>query len=207
MSNADRDALLALIAAYFLTDSQVTDMALSIYTARIDALTSAYADVFATVDIEIPDDWGPDPALLEDIAKQSQDNAQSVADTYKRDLTAVALTFVETQGVFNAAQLIAAVTTWATTRLTWKSQQIAQYETGAGMDAGTRAAIDDAIAQVPDLAGEDSPYSVICLPDGAEEPRCLALLGQTYSLSEASSLPLLPMHANCPHYYAVVFGR
>jgi hypothetical protein len=148
--------------------------------------------------------------VLERVEQQAKDHAQSIADTYKSELTHTTTTFVEAYQKANGSidgiedPLTSMLTDWSAARTDYKSEQIAGNECGSGTDQGTTLFLMTLLsgALVNTTTGEvisPDDYAIGVIPDDASNDICKDYAGQTFPLDQALSLPQFPIHANCPH--------
>jgi hypothetical protein len=207
---SDEKALIALlVAAFLLSKADIAAMTALIITGRTDSAKASYQQSSDTVGAST--DWEPDSDLQGDIKDSSEQDAESIASTYKSELEAVATAFVagwmsnhdSLDGCEGAARTELA--TWATTRAAWKSEQIANYTCGAGANAGIDQWILDLIdedIELPDGVTLDD-IEVEIQPDEAVCDACKEIAGKRFDFDEADDIEL-PSHSNCPHRKVIV---
>lgn len=210
--DTERDALIAaILAAFLLTSEEIQQLALSIYAARLAALKAAYTAAADEAGADVPDDWAPDDDVTGEMADAANEQAQHIADTHEREMRAAAVAFLLTWQHDHDGKLEGAgpalrqhVGQWCDERASWKSEQIAGYESALGAAAGTDAAASDLLdGTLTDANGDPIDASGLVaavLPDGAAEPFCAEYAGNFYPLDAADYLAsLFPAHPNCPH--------
>lgn len=211
MTNAEKALIALLVAAFLLSKADIKAMAVLILTARIASMKAAYNQASSTVGIS-DEDWEPD-AELQSMAKSvSEQDAESIASTYKDDLEAVTTAFVvawmidheSLDGCEAAARV--ALSEWATLRAEWKSKQIADYTCGSGANDGIEmwiGDVQDGKRKLPDGVTIDD-IEITVLPATSSSDECEKWAGKRFSLSEALSVPGMPMHPHCIHRKVIV---
>lgn len=153
---SDEKALIALlVAAFLLSQGDIKDMAAAILVGRIASMKASYAQASDTVGAST--DWEPSDDLQSATKDESQQDADSIASTYKDDLESVASAFIVSwmnshenlDGCEEAART--SLSTWALQRSSWKSEQVADYSCSSGADDGTDAWLADLIDEEIDL--------------------------------------------------------
>jgi len=206
MTNKEKALIALLVAAFLLSKADIKAMASLIFTARIASMKAAYSQASSTVGIS-DEEWEPPSDLREMAEDVSEQDADSIADTYKKDLEAVATAFVvawmldheSLDGCEPAARKEIAV--WAIARAEWKSKQIANFTCGSGYNDGTDMWIGDFVdgdLDLPDGVSEDD-VEVTVLPEESSNDICSAYAGETFDIDEYDSIPDFPIHSNCPH--------
>lgn len=211
MTNAEKALIALLILAFLLSKADIKAMASAILVARIASMKAAYSQANDVVGID-GDDWEPDAELQSMAKSASEQDAESIASTYKDDLEAVATAFVlawmidheSLDGAESAARKEIAV--WAIARAEWKSKQIADYTCGSGANDGTSMWVADVIDgefELPDGVTLDD-IELTVLPEESSHDECENYAGETFSLDEFDDIPDFPLHPSCPHHVVVV---
>lgn len=206
MTNAEKALIALLILAFMLSKADIKAMASLILTARIASMKAAYSQANDVVGID-GDDWEPDAELQSMAKSASEQDAESIASTYKDDLEAVATAFVlawmldheSLDGCEAAARKEIAV--WAIARAEWKSVQIADYTCGSGANDGTDMWIGDFLdgdLDLPDGVSEDD-VEITVLPEESSNDLCSEYAGKTFDINEYDDIPDFPIHTGCPH--------
>jgi len=203
---SDEKALIALlVAAFLLSKSEVASMTTLIFTARMDSAKASYAQASDTVGAST--DWEPSDDLQGQLKDTSEQDAESIAATYEADLESVATGFAESwmldheslDGCEVAAR--SELSTWATDRATWKSEQISGYTCGSGANTGTNEWIDDLLDEDIDLPEGLSvdDVEVTVLPEESSSDICKEYAGQSFDIDEIDEIIDLPAHLGCIH--------
>lgn len=210
MTSAEKALIALLILAFMLSKADIKAMAALILTARIASMKAAYSQANGAVGID-DDGWEPDAELQSMAKSASEQDAESIAGTYKDDLEAVATAFVvawmldheSLDGCEAAARKEIAV--WAIARAEWKSVQIADYTCGSGANDGTDMWIGDFLdgdLDLPDGVSEDDVEVEIQPPESSSD-FCKNYAGQRFSLDD-DSIPDFPAHIGCIHRKTIV---
>jgi hypothetical protein len=210
MTSKEKALIALLIAAFLLSKSDIKAMASAILVARIASMKAAYSQANDAVGIS-DEGWEPDAELQSMAKSASEQDADSIASTYKDDLEVVATAFVvawmldheSLDGCEAAARK--EISAWAIARAEWKSKQIANFTCGSGYNDGIDMWIGDFLdgdLDLPDGVTEDD-VEVEIQPEDAVCKECKEYAGQRFSLDEADDIEL-PAHANCPHHKIIV---
>lgn len=198
-SDKERDATLAL---FLLGSAAIAAFAAAIYDAQVSAATSAYLDAADAIGADASDFTLPDD-LLRTMAKNAQESAQSIVNTYNESITREAANYT-------GDDLHAHLAEWARAREAWKTEQIALYETSKGYSAGIDTFVSDLLDESLDLPDgtmiED--LGIFVEPSEAAEPICMELVaGSPYPLDAADDVlgDTFPVHLGCPHYSVIGF--
>lgn len=214
MTNAEKALIALLILAFLLSKSDIKAMAVLILTARIASMKAVYSQANDAVGID-DEGWEP-PSELRRMAKSvSEQDAESIASTYKDDLEAVVTAFVvawmldheSLDGCEAAARI--ALAAWAIARAEWKSKQIAGYTCGSGANDGIDMWIGDVLdgkLKLPDHVTIDD-IEIEVVPAMSSSDECADYAGKRFSLSEALRLPGMPMHPHCIHRKIIVLKK
>lgn len=211
MTSKEKALIALLVLAFLLSKADINAMAALILTARIASMKAAYNQASNTIGID-DSNWEP-PDELQSMAKSaSEQDAESIASTYKDDLEAVATAFVvawmldhESLDGCEAAAL-EALAEWAIARAEWKSKQIADYTCSSGANDGTEmwiGDVQDGKRKLPDHVSIDD-IEIEVQPATSSSDDCKSYAGKRFSLSEALSLPGMPMHPHCIHRKIIV---
>src|SRR5579885_2349106 len=93
MTNAEKALIALLILAFLLSKADIKALAVLILTARIASMKAAYSQANGAIGID-DTSWEPDAELQSMAKSASEQDAESIASTYKDDLEAVATAFV-----------------------------------------------------------------------------------------------------------------
>jgi hypothetical protein len=203
---SDEKALIAvLVAAFLLSKADIKDMAVAILAGRIASMKASYQQASDTVGADT--DWEPSDDLQSEIKDISEQDAEGIAATYKDDLESVASAFIvswmSTHDTLDGCEEAArqSLSTWATQRSSWKSEQIADYtcSNGAslGIDQWASDLIDEEIDLPEGLSADD--VEVMVLPEEATCAQCKAVAGQSFSVDEIDTIEEFPIHSGCDH--------
>lgn len=214
MTSAEKALIALLILAFMLSKADIKAMASLILTARIASMKAAYSQANDVVGID-GDDWEPDAELQSMAKNASEQDAESIAGTYKDDLEAVATAFVvawmldheSLDGCEAAARKEIAV--WAIARAEWKSKQIADYTCGSGANDGTDlwiGDVQDGKRKLTDGVTIDD-IEIEVVPSESSSDECKEWAGKRFSLSEALSVPTFPAHIGCIHRKIIVLKK
>jgi hypothetical protein len=209
MTNAEKALIALLVAAFLLSKADTKAMASLIFTARIASMKAAYSQASSTVGID-DTGWEPDAELQSMAEDVSQQDADSIASTYKDDLEAVATAFVVAWMLDHEsldgceAAACKEISVWAAARAEWKSKQIADYTCGSGANDGTNMWIGDFLdgdLDLPDGVSEDD-VEIEVQPEESSSDFCKNYAGQRFSLDD--DVPDFPAHSNCIHRKVIV---
>ena len=213
-SDPDRDAILALLlAAYLLTQADISAMVASIAAGYLVSMQAAYREAASTVGSADGQDWTPSQEDEQAAQDWAQSQAQGIANTYKADLTAAILVFLDAwqheKGDLSGAMAAAPgiIGQWSDKRAQWKSQQVSSDACGSGGEAGTSAFlvdlegglfIDTETGEVVNIGN----YGIAVLPDEARCFECLDWAGGVYDVQD--DVPDFPIHSWCGHERVLV---
>src|SRR5487761_2365869 len=193
-----RAALIAaLVAAYLLAPDAMKRLARLVYAARVAAYVASYTAQARSAGASPPDDWQPSDTTLAALAAAAHAAAQSVAATYRDELTNAATRAVDDWLAKHADEAAASgvprdlaqdVKAWADQRAQWKSAQVGQYETAQAAHQGAQDAAQLRIAVLP--ADSSGDY-------------CANYAGRVFAFDDAPSLDF-PAHIGCQHFTQVL---
>jgi hypothetical protein len=217
-------------AAYGLKAATIKQLAQTIYITRIAAIIGAYRDCCHALHIQLAPDWTPPKALAERMAREAQEVAQGVAETYHALLLSQVGQFLERQRNTEAQQraqdtndqtddhtqtmtllllaLIAFLADWFSGFLPWKVEQIATNETMLGANLGTRQFFDD-LSNNSIQVGDDIDLGgvyIAVIPEASSADACAEYAGNIYAWQDYNLLPPFPMHVNCIHQIKLVIN-
>lgn len=208
------DIAARVVSDYLLSPDEIIAIADSIADGRAESLVASYIAAVEAAGLDAPAGWAPSQAL-EDAAREAADEAaQSIADTYADDLVRNATRFLENwmddhDGDLEGSQgaLRDTLGYYTSERAAWKSEQVAEYETGVGGQAGTQAAISDlsdgTLTDDTGAALDTSLLAVAVLPETTSADFCAEFAGNVYAFDDAPALNF-PAHLMCQHYTVVL---
>lgn len=198
-----------ILRIFGLGGNAIASIASAIKDAVLSMLRSAYNrwnKLFGTNQ----DNWMPSQATVAAIEQAALDHAETIATTYAQELgnavNAFLSAYQDANGSLTGAivPLSQMLSDWTLARSIYKSQQIANYETGSGLDQGTMLFVQDLVSGglIDTTTGEvldPSEYGVGVIPGESSNDICKDYAGQLFPLEEAFDIPDFPIHANCPH--------
>ncbi|SRR6266487_1020081 len=203
------DLLDYILQVFGLSVSDLAALAASIRDALLAAVRGAYRR-WNKLTGASSQDWMPLPAQVKQIEMQAQEHAGMIAQTYERELSNAASTYIDAWRSANETldgieePLMSMLSEWTAARTRYKSVQIAGYETGTGADLGTTQFVQDLMNG--DLIDADTgevidseQYEIGVVPSESSGDICSAYAGQVFSMEEADEIPEFPMHGNCIH--------
>lgn len=156
----DSQLVSLIIAAYTLSQDDITSLAESITTHRLNVMQASYRR--AQVVTGLVPNWTPGQAVQRRIEKQSQKDAQGIAATYKQYLTSFVETALEVEKAMKCAtvkgwrdvfgsvkeavrQMVSNVGEWLSDFMGWKPKQVANATCGGGLSDGTMQFAQDVV--------------------------------------------------------------
>lgn len=156
----DAQLVSLIIAAYALSQDDITSLAESITTSRLNVMQASYRR--AQVVVGLVPNWTPGQAVQRRIEKQSQKDAQGIAATYKQYLTSFVETALEVEKAMRGAtvkgwrdifgsvkeavsQMVSSIGEWLSDFLGWKPAQISNATCGGGLSDGTMQFAQDVV--------------------------------------------------------------
>lgn len=203
-----------VLLLFLLTDTDLSTIASAISTSMIASASAAYQ--WAAKTASAVTSWIPPEAQQQAWQDLSQSHAQSIVATYEQDLRGAVQAFCDEYERIHGnlsgqawKDLETFMRQWCDQRAAWKTQQIADYSTGIGENAGTDGFVDDALGANQDIADQvtDVVLSlwVAVLPNSAAtEDICADWAGYMVPFEDKGELPYLPAHLHCPHYLCVI---
>ena len=212
-----RAALIAaLVAAYLLAPDAMKRLARLVYAARVAAYVASYTAQARSAGASPPDDWQPSDTTLAALAAAAHAAAQSVAATYRDELTNAATRAVDDWLAKHADEAAASgvprdlaqdVKAWADQRAQWKSAQVGQYETAQAAHQGAQDAAQDVTdGTLTDDSGapiDTSQLRIAVLPADSSGDYCANYAGRVFAFDDAPSLDF-PAHIGCQHFTQVL---
>lgn len=156
----DSQLVSLIIAAYTLSQDDITSLAESITTSRLNVMQASYRR--AQVVTGLAPNWTPGKKVQRRIEKQSQKDAQGIAATYKQYLTSFVETALEVEKAMKCAtvkdwrdvfgsvkeavrQMVSNVGEWLSDFMGWKPKQVANATCGGGVSDGTMQFAQDVV--------------------------------------------------------------
>jgi hypothetical protein len=134
---------------------------------------------------------------LSDFSDDSQEDGESIVNTYNYDLAHAILNIAQEVPTANRHTYVSRLRSWESERSVWKSKQITLNTDGLAR----QRAIDD-FGRFNDIEGV-----AVLKPDGAAEEICQGWQARgEVPLREATRNPP-PYHLNCPHYWEPILNR
>lgn len=203
--------LVALILAAYALSTQDQDALRDAIVAAILASVLAAYNRWSLLTGVVPA-LQPDRQMIE---QQAQAHADSIVATYTRELGSATTTYLsawqQANGNLNGVEgpLSQMLSDWTTARMQYKAAQIASYETGFGVDAGTIQFVQDLTSGdlIDATTGEvlsPDEYGIGVVPGESSSDLCKEYAGRLFSLDEIDDIPSFPIHAGCPHERIIV---
>lgn len=156
----DSQLVSLIIAAYTLSQDDITSLAESITTHRLNVMQASYRR--AQLVVGLAPNWTPGKKVQRRIEKQSQKDAQGIAATYKQYLTSFVETALEVEKAMKDAtvrgwrdvfgsvkeavrQMVSNVGEWLSDFTGWKPKQVANATCGGGVSDGTMQFAQDVV--------------------------------------------------------------
>lgn len=198
-----------ILSVFGLGSDAIATIASAIKDAVLSMIQSAYRLWNALFGAN-QDDWTPSQDTIDAVEQVAQDQAETIAATYGQELGNAVDDYLsayqDANGSLDGAivPLSQMLGDWTETRMIYKSQQIAGYETGSGMDQGTMLFVQDLVSGglIDTETGEvldPSNYGVGVIPGESSSDICKEYAGQLFPLEEAFDIPDFPVHPWCPH--------
>lgn len=156
----DAQLVALIIAAYTLSQDDITSLAESIADARLTVMQASYRR--AQKIVGLPGNWMPGQKIEQRIEKQALKDAQSIAATYKQYLSSFVNTALEVEKALQdvqakgwrdlfgsvkeaVRQMVSNVSEWLGDFMGWKPKQVSNATCGGGMSDGTMQFAQDVV--------------------------------------------------------------
>lgn len=224
-----RSILARISHAYKWSKAAIKEAAEALYHRRAEAYAESYKHCASLTHSQLGD-WQPKEAALKQMARESLEQAESIANTFHELVLSQAKQELakqqtraddsgdgtDTSGTDDAhaglkALLLALalfLLAWAGSFLPWKLAQIADYTTSLGQNDGTYQFLEDYGLGYLEFGGDVDPSTVqICvLPPDSSSDFCHGFAGNIYALDDWVLLPRFPAHVGCIHYVMLLVG-
>ncbi len=223
----------ALVAAYAFTPDDKQRLTRLLAEAYLQSRAQAYQKAVATTQhlVRLYKPWTPSEQDAKAATQWAKEQVEGIAGTYEERVRSIIEEQIATSteqerafadslvgGAINAIALANGIRGGVKAFITWKAPQITNATWGKGANDGTRAFVEDVLAEseadeededVGDLIDEDTASNlerirVEVVPSESSSDFCKDYAGNSYSLAEVASIPDFPAHPNCQHELQMV---
>lgn len=194
------DELTYLTNLYHFGDLDYEGLQEAIYEAQLEAYTTAFQAHVKATGAKLPNNWAPASAVTDAMQQYAEREADDIVTTWTDSLTRLVSEQEGASEMDDIDVMQAELQDYADNYADYKSEQIAKTEAVKGADRSVNDFTDAVQSGVVQMA-EAAQAALICaiLPTTAGDSLCGEWAGAYVPLSEADSLPDMPLHPNCGH--------